>query len=469
MHAPSSPSMDISKASNFERFVFDLVGSRRARWRDCGAPVERRRLRTVRTRRWRRRRVRFRVGKEHARGPHGDDPGRVGNATASSSTRTPPTASRSGSEHRERGVPLICLETALPDKFAATIRGARPGRANTGGRTRESSATAALRRAPTRRRYGQGLHRRARGADQSRPGAADSIPKLTHPCLRDLGRNIAWVRRSRLGLPVTRLDFRVGVPQLLALFVFSALVDIGVDWVQRDPDAIFTIQGLVGEMFFGAILVLLATLLARAFRQPGTRSRCRSSCSPASGRCRSRAPCWQRPTVSCFGEAVHGQWFVTLWMVFWLWRASAVSLSPPAPHYWLRSVAAAVVLISPMWLFAPPLLPEAAWWMAPSSGARDTRYPCLLLFSEKKMYSPLQPQLLDDALSDLEDQRPALPICIWLASAPTRRKMSPQGHRGCAGTIRPAIRHRGALGDADQQSTYGARRASGDRQQPARR
>ena len=27
-----------------------------------------------------------------------------------------------GLEHREAGVPLICLETALPAKFAATIR-----------------------------------------------------------------------------------------------------------------------------------------------------------------------------------------------------------------------------------------------------------------------------------------------------------------------------------------------------------
>ena len=38
------------------------------------------------------------------------------------STRTPPTASRSASSTASRGVPLICLETALPAKFAATIR-----------------------------------------------------------------------------------------------------------------------------------------------------------------------------------------------------------------------------------------------------------------------------------------------------------------------------------------------------------
>ena len=36
-----------------------------------------------------------------------------------------------GLEHRERGVPLLCVETALPAKFAATIRealGREPGR-----------------------------------------------------------------------------------------------------------------------------------------------------------------------------------------------------------------------------------------------------------------------------------------------------------------------------------------------------
>ncbi len=56
--------------------------------------------------------------------------------------------------------------------------------------------------------------------------------------------------------------------QLLALFVFSALIDLAVDWLQRAPDEMFTMQGLVGEMFFGAVLMLLAVLLSRAFRQP---------------------------------------------------------------------------------------------------------------------------------------------------------------------------------------------------------
>jgi threonine synthase len=40
-HATSSPSMDISKASNFERFAFDLVGRDPAIIRNCGARLMR--------------------------------------------------------------------------------------------------------------------------------------------------------------------------------------------------------------------------------------------------------------------------------------------------------------------------------------------------------------------------------------------------------------------------------------------
>ena len=125
VHETSSPSMDISKASNFERYVFDLVGREGARVRDLwrrldqdgefdlsrspwfaavrasgfvsGSSSHEDRLRTIRL-------VHERFGV--VIDPHTADGVKV------------------GLEHREPLVPLICLETALPAKFAATIRAA---------------------------------------------------------------------------------------------------------------------------------------------------------------------------------------------------------------------------------------------------------------------------------------------------------------------------------------------------------
>jgi threonine synthase len=121
--ATSSPSMDISKASNFERFVFDLaardpkaVGSL---WqkidRDGGFDVAGTPLAS-------------------ALRASGFVSGRSTHADRISIIRTvadkygvivdPHTADgiKVGLAHREAHLPLICLETALPVKFAETIR-----------------------------------------------------------------------------------------------------------------------------------------------------------------------------------------------------------------------------------------------------------------------------------------------------------------------------------------------------------
>ena len=118
----SSPSMDISKASNFERFVFDLAGRDpavvAALWRE----------------------VQARGGFDLGGTPLGlrlRDSGFVsGRSTHADRIKTirmlaerhdvvvdPHTADgvKVGLEHRETDVPLICIETALPAKFAATI------------------------------------------------------------------------------------------------------------------------------------------------------------------------------------------------------------------------------------------------------------------------------------------------------------------------------------------------------------
>jgi threonine synthase len=123
VHHTSSPSMDISKSSNFERLVYDALGhdaQALARlWRQldtegsfdlagtsawdyvrasgfvAGVSTHADRLATIRE-------VHRRFGE--IVDPHTADGIKV------------------GLQYREPGVPLICLETALPVKFAATIR-----------------------------------------------------------------------------------------------------------------------------------------------------------------------------------------------------------------------------------------------------------------------------------------------------------------------------------------------------------
>ena len=116
--------MDISKASNFERFVFDMVGRDPAVvQRICGSEVERDGgLRSCgHAALGARGRLGIRLRHEHARRSHRDDPGSIHSATAI--VIDPHTADglKVGLQHREPGVPLICIETALPAKFAATI------------------------------------------------------------------------------------------------------------------------------------------------------------------------------------------------------------------------------------------------------------------------------------------------------------------------------------------------------------
>jgi threonine synthase len=122
-HATSSPSMDISQASNFERYIFDIVGRDPAvvgcLWTDVAA----------------------RAGFDLASTPYGERVRASGFVSGSSrhvdriatihaiESRhgiiiDPHTADgvHVGRELCASNLPLICVETALPAKFAATTR-----------------------------------------------------------------------------------------------------------------------------------------------------------------------------------------------------------------------------------------------------------------------------------------------------------------------------------------------------------
>ena len=121
-HETSSPSMDISKASNFERFVFDLLGRDGERTRELfKTEVEQRGLFSV-------------SAAEFARlGDYGFASGTSTHADRLATIRS--TYERFGvmvdthtadglkvaRQHLQPGVPMVVLETALPAKFAETI------------------------------------------------------------------------------------------------------------------------------------------------------------------------------------------------------------------------------------------------------------------------------------------------------------------------------------------------------------
>ncbi len=121
-HATSSPSMDISKASNFERFIFDVTGrdpvSLRELWSKLAADGG---FDLSGTRWWARVQA---AGFVSGRSTHGDRLATIREvARQYGIVIDPHTADgvKVGLEIRDPATPLICVETALPAKFAPTI------------------------------------------------------------------------------------------------------------------------------------------------------------------------------------------------------------------------------------------------------------------------------------------------------------------------------------------------------------
>ncbi|MCY1203206.1 Threonine synthase [compost metagenome] len=123
-HETSSPSMDISKASNFERFVFDLVGRDADRLRqlfvdDLGLtgsfdlsadPAFKQ--------------AAERFGFRSGRSTHADRLAMIRDTEKRFATLIDPHTADGLKAAREQltpGVPMVVLETALPIKFAATV------------------------------------------------------------------------------------------------------------------------------------------------------------------------------------------------------------------------------------------------------------------------------------------------------------------------------------------------------------
>ncbi len=118
----SSPSMDISKASNFERFIFDLTGRDAAKVRELWQAVDSgRAIDIAGTPLWEK------IRRSHITSGTSNHEARMSTIRkiyekygVLVDTHTA-DGLKVGLEYREKDVPLICLETALPPKFSESI------------------------------------------------------------------------------------------------------------------------------------------------------------------------------------------------------------------------------------------------------------------------------------------------------------------------------------------------------------
>jgi len=121
--ATSSPSMDISKASNFERYVYDVVGRDPAALRALWSKLELDGGFDLRdTDAWAAVQA---SGFVSGKSSHADRISTIRDVERRYGVVVDPHTAdglKVGLAHRDATVPLVCVETALPAKFAATIR-----------------------------------------------------------------------------------------------------------------------------------------------------------------------------------------------------------------------------------------------------------------------------------------------------------------------------------------------------------
>lgn len=116
----SSPSMDISKASNFERFIFDVAGGDGAKVRELWAAVDQGGAFDLKAHGLFGKVAEY--GFQSGKSTHADRIATIRMAAERYGTVIDPHTAdglKVGIEHREPGIPMVCLETALPAKIEA--------------------------------------------------------------------------------------------------------------------------------------------------------------------------------------------------------------------------------------------------------------------------------------------------------------------------------------------------------------
>jgi hypothetical protein len=232
----------------------------------------------------------------------------------------------------------------------------------------------------------------------------------------DLGRNLSSGLRLAFGLPVLFLAFRVSVRQLLLLLGISVLIGATNDYVRAGPEPVLSLHAIVYEGFDAAVLLLIGAALSAAFKQPHLKLALPVivlASDPALGVLNLiLALPGNQGNFFSYSIQWAAFWLLMVWIAIIYWRAVAIALMPRQPRFWLRSLAGGALLLAgvPLAIWA-----DQPWfYAAPAATVQGARYPSPA--TEDVLIK--QPQLLYEALSDLEDERPGVTDLYFVGFAP---------------------------------------------------
>jgi hypothetical protein len=232
----------------------------------------------------------------------------------------------------------------------------------------------------------------------------------------DLWRNLGSGLRLAFGLPVSFLAFRVSVRQLLLLLCIGVLIGATNDYVRAGAHPMLSLHAIVYEGFDAALLLLVGAVLSAAYRQPHLKLALPVivlASEPALGVV-NLILALPGNQGGLLGYSIQwaGFWLLMAWIAFIYWRAIAIALMPRQPRFWLRSLAGAALLIAGV---ALAIWANQPWfYAAPQAPVQDTQYPSPA--SEAVLIK--QPQLLYEALTELEDERPGVTDLYFVGFAP---------------------------------------------------
>ena len=238
--------------------------------------------------------------------------------------------------------------------------------------------------------------------------------------LGNLGRNLLSGLRLALFLRVGRSSFRISAAQLVLIVLVSAAIDIDTDWVRAAPDSRFSFVGLHGELFALGLLALSSAVIATLRRE-------RDIYLALPVVLLASFPAIQvvhaLPDIPRLGVAMSDvarhvfDDAIFAWMLVVAIRAVYVCTQSQGARRRIFAVGGGVLVVAPLW-FAPLIGPLDPWWVEYDSvtAERDAMSPA----SEPVLAA--QDFIMDRALDELEDERPAVTDLYFVGFAPDARR-----------------------------------------------